>query len=498
MLVTIAIFVLIFGVGQELPREPIHDVIYAIGVGMVYTAIGLMVFQARRREAEYRKPVDDPAIARKLTSKTILEAFLFTAALATSIYAVVGIYVMLHAVPIFGGSPPASDVDEGMYVLPAMLCFFVAFFTFLAGAGVHTSIAELRRKYHTSNRPPACVPSAPLAGERPFPAVTKPLATPRAGRSTVNILAFSLSAGLAIVAILLILSLDEKLKYHDFSEGMMTVVVGLVPIFGMLVGLMHLLHSLPPKSQANTPHSTARANLARVGALIAIFAVVGGLGFQNESYVLSQPTPSESDLYLTHGFLMHANSSTIPTVLTRTWDIPDGQVDDIEVHVDGIATAPCGNFAVINYSIAFSCNGSIPLGPPYARYSTNASDCDGGVPSKVTLGWEWWGFPVASMDNVSLTMTLYPHPANTGALLNVTIYKINKLNLLHWDKFDVIFMYGAVTFAGWFYAAVGTLSLLVGLKRLRDWKNEYLSWYWGSTRVWARDATDRDDDQGAS
>ncbi len=487
VLVTAAVFVLMYGVGQELPRDPVHDVIYGIGVAMMYTAIGLMVVQARRREAEYRKPVDDPVIARKITLKNLLQAFLFTTALATSIYAVVGIYIMLHVVPIFGGNPPTSDVDEGALVIPAMLCFLVAFFTFLAGAGVHGSIAEMRRKYHVNN--PASIPTRPKLDRpgRSPPDKEQNRVKPRSTRPMVNILAFSLSAGLGIVATLLIVFYDEELKYHDFSEGMMTVVVGMIPVFGMLVGLMHLSHSLPPKIQGGTRYSTARANLARVGALIAIFALVGTIGYLNESFVLAQPTRSESDLYITHGFTMYANSSTMPTVLTRTWDIPEGQIDDIEVHVNGIATAPCTSIAVINYTIAFLCKGSIALGQPNNLYSTNQATCGGGVPSEATLGWEWWGFPVDEMDNVSITMTLFPHPANTNAFLNVTIYKINDLNLLHWDKFDVIFMYGAIVFAGWFYASVATIGLITGISRLSKWNPVETPRYRESTRLWGRD-----------
>jgi hypothetical protein len=492
LLLLASLFVLIIGIGADLPRDPVYDVAYVIGVALIYLAIAMIVIHARRFEARYRRPVDDPVIARKIAQKNVIQVILFATALATSIYGAVGAYHMLHVVPIFGGSPPPTGFNPATEIIPAVLCVLASIFTFLAGGVVHTTIAELRRN-HLSQTPQG---QAELLQEKDDALAQQADAREKPRKPVGNILLFFLAAILVIITCAVLVFNDDMLKYHDSDEGWITLIVFVPAIIAMLVGLLHLFSSLSNLKRArrvrvypaptSRPELPAQGNVPRVVILIALFAVLGTIGFQNITFVLAQPTPSEADLYITSGFTLHANSSTLPTSTTGTWGIPQEGIDDIKVYIGGVAFASCGAMAVINFSVVFF-NGSDPLGHPYLRSSTNTTECSAGAQSKATIGWKWWGFPVAQMENFSINLTIYPHSPNTDAYLTLKIYIINDLNLLYLDLSDVVFMYGAIVFAGWMYALVSTLTLIVHIIQIRARQKAESAQSSGLTGGWGQD-----------
>jgi hypothetical protein len=280
---------------------------------------------------------------------------------------------------------------------------------------------------------------------------------------------------------------SEMIMYHSASVPGITVGMTVPLMMAILLGLLHLMHSLPENVQNNYSYSSARGNLVRVGVLIATFTTVGAIAFQGEAFVLSQPTPSDSDLYLTRGFTMQANSSVVPTIQTSTWAVQNGEIDDIEVHVEGIASAPCGTNATIDFSVKITFNGGPIWIYPERQSTTHQDPCDDGAPSTARLGLTWSGFPIAEMGSVSITMTLFPHAENTNALLNVTIDKVTDANLLYWSKREVNWIFGSTVVLCWGYAGFATIILMIGLNRLRQWRKNDVRLYKESKRIWSRD-----------
>jgi hypothetical protein len=480
LLVTAAIFVLILGIGYELPRPPVADVIYVIGVAMFYSAILTFVVNARRAEAPYRKPINDPIIARKIMQKNVIQTLLFTTALSTSIYAVFGAFNMLHVVPIFYGDAPESMGEAGSIILPAMLCFLAALAAFLAGGAVHGSIAKLRNMHFSA---PSARPTGLMNENDPglrHPPILQ------------HVLLLCVATGLGVIMLGVLVVDGDQLKYHGASEGWQVVVVFVTVMIAMLIALVNLFNSIPAKVQPRFAwRSTARGKLAGAGIALVVFATIGFIGYPSALFVLQQPTPSDVDLYLVRGFSFRANSSTMPTTRTDTWAMPTpaGIIDDLVVQVKGVAIAPCEETAILDYSVSFLGNGSVPLGGPYSRYSSYEAACKNADTSDVGNTWSWSGFPAATMTNFTVVIVLQPHAEHTEVSLNVTIFKVNRLTLLHWDKEDVAFMYGGIVFAGWFYALVAAITLCVGLARLRNWQPEERPQFGQQTSVWARKDT---------
>ncbi|MBN2151783.1 MAG: hypothetical protein JW839_10075 [Candidatus Lokiarchaeota archaeon] len=282
-----------------------------------------------------------------------------------------------------------------------------------------------------------------------------------------------------------------------FGNSMIMFQAGSIPglslglfvplLMAMPLGLLHLMWSMPRATQKNFSYSSARANLARVGVLIITFTTVGAIALQSHAYVLAQPTPSESHLYLEGGFTMHANSSTLPTVTTRTWEIQKGEVDDLMVHVEGIATAPCGTDATIDFSVGITFNSGAVWIYPERRSSTGQAHCGDGDQSKAALELKWSGFPIDEMENVSITLTMFPHPENADTFLTVTIDKINDVNLLYWNKQDSSWVFGSTAVMSLGYAGFATIILATGLNRLRSWQKNDVRLFKESVKVWSRD-----------
>ncbi|MBN2151784.1 MAG: hypothetical protein JW839_10080 [Candidatus Lokiarchaeota archaeon] len=480
LILVAALFLVILGT-SPIPRQPVHDVAYVVGAVMIYAGMLVLVVLARRAEAPYRKPVFKPSLAKDLRRRNELQVLLFTVSLGTSLVAGICMYLVLRAITRSFETPLLPVVHPDNLIFVTIGCFLASVFSFTAGAAVHATIAGARKAYHgqfmaehQASQPPshlACLLSVHDKESR-----------------ILNIIAFLIALALAITNILVLLFDGSDLLYHNATGGLASIGMFLLSLWGMLFGLMHLAHSLPPKEAKATPSPSmqvpgtatsrvplplVRGNANRVIVLVIVFSLVGAIGTQYSAYVFSQATPADEDLYILKEHAVVANSTSLPTNASVTCALPGHGIDDVKVVLRGRAIAPCYLTATITCTFRFY-NGTIQLGESYTRTASDGASCTGSTQSEASFSSTYNGFPVMQLDNITIGITLLSCLNNSDARVVITVYKMNDANRLFLERESVGFMCGATMITGWFYVLVAVTTFLSRDRRRRAWQDEVL------------------------
>ncbi|MHA1716402.1 MAG: hypothetical protein ACTSXP_12230 [Promethearchaeota archaeon] len=467
--ILISIFVLIFGVIQEVPRSPIADLFYFLGVGLLYLGISILVIHYRRLSASYTVKDYPEYVLRRLLSKSWLVRILSLTSLVLSIYGIIGTYLMIHITPIFGGFESYAG-GSAFLVLSSLLTVLMSFVLLLVTGGVAGSIIELKRKHYIRTPDGIMMMRRQVMEARDR---RREIKYGKKEKPSIYYRVFhTIVMTIVIVLIIVLVVNKEKYLYHSIPGEIWYAFIFVPAIVSMLLGFLLLLSfdankMLKISKLGNlTTSSIARKKFNHVIILIITFSLLLGVATWHISIIVNRRYFNNDELYLVQGYIISGSPRDSSTTGILQVPIEKDDIDDIKVYVKGVAKAPCNVVAKIEYRMTFFDPNNPSFNETYHREGVDIENCTKGEQSIVIIGTYWWGFNLESIDNLSIEIEIISTPSNIEEYVEISVMKLNDEIRLHLAANDLLFMYGGIAFACIFFIVVASINILVNYFKL--------------------------------